>query len=311
VALCGMSGGSMDCYIMTNQAQVHILKSEYAEARNIHIQMLQMISMDPESYNYGLTLLNLAEIDVSMGASMEDVQRNSNAARKIFSTMGVVQSVTMCDVITADLYLREGNIMEAKMLFEKSIKSSSGNLATMSYCLECLGDVSRWGAFNWMTSWTVVFLAHSHKFKEKLGVYKALQFLGNVFLTYDDQDTAISLFDVALEGFTHMDVHRSRAECMARLADISGAYGDPFKAVELWSMARLLFERSSQRKQVTHIDERLASVGQDVQKQYTVNLTCLAELNAHSEPVEKSEDELSDIEDLMNVVEKENVLVVI
>jgi hypothetical protein len=65
-----------------------------------------------------------------------------------------------------------------------------------------------------MSSWTTVYLAHSIKFKEKLGINKALQFLGDIFLVQADEDTAVSLFSAALEGFTYMDVHRSRAECM-------------------------------------------------------------------------------------------------
>jgi hypothetical protein len=50
--------------------------------------------------------------------------------------------------------------------------------------------------------------------KEKLGILKALQFLGDVFLAQGEEYTALNLFTVALEGFTAMDVHRSRAECM-------------------------------------------------------------------------------------------------
>jgi hypothetical protein len=75
------------------------------------------------------------------------------------------------------------------------------------------------------------------------------------------------LFTVALEGFTYMDVHRSRAECMVRLGDISNQCGDLLRAVELWNTARPLFERSSQAKEVQHIDKRLASIDNNVLEQ--------------------------------------------
>ncbi|KAJ7891732.1 hypothetical protein B0H13DRAFT_1887048 [Mycena leptocephala] len=115
------------------------------------------------------------------------------------------------------------------------------------------------------------------KCKQKFELHKALQFLGDVFHAQGDQDTAISLFTVALDGFTCMDVHRSRAECMVRLGDISKLNGDELKAVELWQTARPLFERSSQGKQFAHLDEKLADLNdnqsQEVQQETVDHLS--------------------------------------
>jgi hypothetical protein len=74
LALCGMSSGQLDHSIMTNQAETHKLKSEYVAARSIHFKILQETSVDQDSYAYGYALLNVAEIDVLIGAPMEDVQ---------------------------------------------------------------------------------------------------------------------------------------------------------------------------------------------------------------------------------------------
>jgi hypothetical protein len=139
---------------------------------------------------------------------------------------------------------------------------------------------------------------HSLKRTEKLGIYKALEFLGDVFLSQNDEYTAMSLFIVALEGFTQMDVHRSRAECMLKLGDIYMGHSDPLRAVEFWEAARPLFERSSQAKQVQSINERLAGISKDVLKQDRNNLVHPAELNAPGGTVEELEDNLSDIEGL-------------
>jgi hypothetical protein len=126
-----------------------------------------------------------------------------------------------------------------------------------------------------MSSWTAVYLVNSLQRKEKLGIYKAFQFLGDIFLLQNDEHTAISLFTVALEGFTQMDVHRSRAECMLHLGDISRGDGDLLKAVEFWEAARPLFERSSQAKQVENIDGRLVGVGGHALGQHKKKLACL------------------------------------
>jgi hypothetical protein len=210
--------------------------------------------------------------------------------------MGFVLGEQFCEAILADLYLREGNTLAAKPLFKKCINLSIGHSTqTISYCLERLGNIRRWNRSQTPSTATFLFLVHSLKFKEKLGLLKALQFLGDVFLGQDDEDTATSLYTVALNGFMQMDVHRSRAECMLCLGDISMEHGDLFKAVKLWATARPLFKRSSQVKQVECIDERLSRISTDVMKQYNINSASLTELKSGTAEVEG---DLSGVEDL-------------
>jgi hypothetical protein len=217
----------------------------------------------------------------------------------MLDTVGDVEGVTLCDVILAGLYLREGNSLAAKNVFTRCLKATTFKTSQIqTCCLEQLGDTSHWGGLHEMSSWTTVFLVHSLKSKEKLGIFKALQSLGDIFLAQHDVHTATGLFTVALEGFTEMDVHCSRAKCMLRFGDISMGHGDLLKAVEFWERARPLFERSSQAKQVQHIDKILADISNDVLEQRRNNLAHLAQLNALAGTVEELEDDLSDIKDL-------------
>jgi hypothetical protein len=85
---------------------------------------------------------------------------------------------------------------------------------------------------------------------------------------------------------------------MLHLGGISKQDGDLFKAVELWETSRPLFKRSSQGKQVKNIDERLASVGDNVQEQHRTNLAHLAELNAPSVIVKEVDDEDLEVSNL-------------
>ncbi|KAJ7924670.1 hypothetical protein B0H13DRAFT_1863709 [Mycena leptocephala] len=300
LGLCGMSHGALDYQIMNTQAEIHKVKSEYVEARSIHTRILEGTTIQ-DPYNYGVTLLNVAEIDVLIGASKNDVQRNCDRARKMLDTVGFFEGVTMCDVILADLYLREGNSLAAKTILKRCLKVTLEYSQIQTSCLEQLGNVSCWGHLDGMSSWTTVFLVNSLKRKEKLGIYKALQSLGDIFLVQHDEHTATNLFTVALEGFAEMNVHCSRAECMLQLGDISMGHSDLLKAVEFWEVARPLFELSSQAKQVQHINERLAGISEDVLEQHRKNVAHLAELNAPAGTVEEFEDDLSDIEDLDKV----------
>ncbi|KAF8139585.1 hypothetical protein K438DRAFT_1946675 [Mycena galopus ATCC 62051] len=297
LVLSGISGGRIVRSIRNHQAEIHRLKSEYREAHNIQTEMLQQCPVHLEPYDHAFILLNLAEIGVSMKAPKEEVQQHIGAATKIFLLMKQIQALTMCDTTLAGLYLMEGDIPAAKALFKTCLTAYS-NSQIKSYCLERLGNTGHWGASGQMSSWTTVYLVHSIKFKEKLHINKALQFLGDIFRAQADEVTAVSLFIIALEGFTYMDVHCSRAECMLRLGDIAKGHDDLYKAVEFWDTARPLFERSSQIKQIELIDEKLASVRKDVLVQYKMNLAHLAMLNAPTSIGEEGEDNISDIEDL-------------
>ncbi|KAJ7195909.1 hypothetical protein GGX14DRAFT_674124 [Mycena pura] len=147
----------------------------------------------------------------------------------------------------------------AKQGLDRALQLTWGkNSEVTTYCLEKLGDIKQWSSAVYQTYiWPIALLVHAWKTKQRLGMYKALQFLGDFFLVEGNQNTAISLFTIALDAFTYMDIHRSRAECMLQLGDISMMNGDFGKAEELWKLARPLFERASQKKKVALIDKKL------------------------------------------------------
>ncbi|KAJ7839687.1 hypothetical protein B0H14DRAFT_3697416 [Mycena olivaceomarginata] len=268
LALCGMSTSEGNLAITHTQAGVHLCKSEYSQARDIYTRMLRDVSENQDPYWHAIILLNVAEM--------------------------------ACDAIVAVLYAREKDLLPASLLLEKNLKLDGDNLIG-SFCLEWLANVSQWGAAQPRVRWTTVFLVHSVKHKKNLKVHKAIQFFGDLFLTQGDESSAINLFTTALEGFTYMDVHCSRAECMLRLGDISKSHGDLLRAMELWDTARPLFECSSQAQQVENIDCRIAGLGQEIQVQHRENLVKLAQLNAPSGMADEVEDDKADTEDLENM----------
>ncbi|KAJ7247735.1 hypothetical protein C8J57DRAFT_1673528 [Mycena rebaudengoi] len=139
------------------------------------------------------------------------------------------------------------------------------NLALL--CAERLGDLSTgMNSISATLRWGGVFLSLALKCKEKF------------LLAEGDDETALSLFNVALDGFTFMDVHRWRADCMVRIADILNSCGEVIKAVGLWKTARPLFERSSQMKDIIKLDAKLAVVDSAVLVKYEAKLQHLADL---------------------------------
>ncbi|KAJ6534602.1 hypothetical protein DFH09DRAFT_1405160 [Mycena vulgaris] len=294
---CGMSGGTLDSEIMTEQGEIHKLKSEYVEAQDIQKKLLHGCSIKLVPLEHALILLNMAELDVLLGVPIEDAQRKLETAKSIFKSFNYFVCEMMCDATMGSFYLREGNQLPAKSLFHKCLFFFWGNQAEMvNCCLERLGDRSLWGSTDWPSSWTIIYLLHALKSQQKLDVHKGLQFLGDVFRAEGDQHTAVSLLTVALEGFTQMDVHRSRAECMLQLGYISKANGNVLKAAELWRTARPLFERSSQVKKIALIDEELLSIPGDVLDEHTRSLALLSDTHVPSAAIDTISGSVADTE---------------
>ncbi|KAJ7493489.1 hypothetical protein FB451DRAFT_1164380 [Mycena latifolia] len=191
------------------------------------------------------------------GASEHDVKQTLSKAQGIFRSLERQHKIIFCAAISAALHLRESNTVAAKTLFQECLNSSWGKSAeAVSYCLERIADNSQWTVndFHWSSRWTVVYLVFAKKTKMNLDLHKALQFLGDVLLHSGDEETAQSLFNVALKGFTYMDVHQSQVNCMLQLGDLAQIRGDWVETLEFWRNARPLFELSSQTGDVAQID---------------------------------------------------------
>ncbi|KAJ7480880.1 hypothetical protein FB451DRAFT_154119 [Mycena latifolia] len=294
--MCGMSSGTLDHHIMGAQADAHSRKSEYAEAHSVFTTIANDTSPHKDPRNYALSVINIAMIDLVTAKPESEVQCNIKKAEEIFAAMHFPLGIDTCKMVLADLKLRERNFSHAKELFQASLNSQWGKDAeAVAYTMARLADVTCWPSteIKWSSSWQVVYLAHSQKSQLKVDLYKAFQFLGDGFMLQGDEDTAHSLFEVALEAFTEMDIHRSRADCMLRLGDIAKQRGDLLKAVRLWKDACPLFERSSQAKEVAKIDTRIAAVDVDLLQQHKKSLQYLHTLDAPMTSLHAGFDELN------------------
>ncbi|KAF8189213.1 hypothetical protein K438DRAFT_1833140 [Mycena galopus ATCC 62051] len=177
--ICGLSGGLLAHRITLAQAEIHLLKSEYTEARHLSVNAL---------FNVGL-------IDVNINKAKEDIYHKLQVAQEIMrrdSTIGI----TICATC---LCLFWGKNAEYTHL--------------------------AWPVNMRESKWSIIYLASASKSKAKLDLQKALLFLGDAFIANNDENSAASLYQVALAGFTQMDVHRSQAECMLRLGDLASKHG--------------------------------------------------------------------------------------
>jgi hypothetical protein len=182
-------------------------------------------------------------------------------------------------MVEADIELTEEKFEIAKVKFEEILTSLWGqdNDAEL-FCLGRLADIRAWPDSERHTRWPVIYCGHAYKTRDKLALHKALLFLGDVFLATKDDETATNLYIVALEGFAHMDIHCSRAQCMVRLGDLANKQSHTLKAIGFWMIARPLLEQSFQAKDVAQIDVRLSTVDKAHQRSL-LQLTTLSTLD--------------------------------
>ncbi|KAF8205332.1 hypothetical protein K438DRAFT_2096588 [Mycena galopus ATCC 62051] len=255
--ICGMSGGILHHIITGSQAEIHLQKSEYTEARNIFCHIAETTSAKENSYSYAHALLKIGLIDTLIGGAEEDIHHNLNTAQDILQKSKYGSSL-MHTIVLAFLEFREGRFDVAMVKFQEGLHSSWGkDIGAKSLCLEQLANIKAWPASKQQDKWSIIYLVFAHKLKAKLDLHKALLFLGDVFSTNQDETTATNLYAVALAGFTQMDVHHSRAQCLLCLGDLANKHGYASEAINFWKAAQPLFEQSLQAKDVAKIDSKL------------------------------------------------------
>lgn len=266
LSLCGMSGGNWDLSILNTEGETYLRKSEYNVARSIFVKISQSTSPRQDIFRHAFALLGIAKADTRIGSIGNDVQHNLITAKMLFSSIGYLGGVNTCEMHLASLRLAEGSYSTAKEMFQQCLKWSWGkDIQVSTYCLGEMGNIVSWPItdFDWSSTYTLIYLSFACKSKHTYDVYNALHCVGDLFLLEGDEGTAESLFNVALQGFTAMDVHHSRATCMQCLGDIMKRQGNLDKAELLWMEARSLFERSVQVKAVAQVDVRLATIRKD------------------------------------------------
>ncbi|KAJ7690808.1 hypothetical protein B0H17DRAFT_1134079 [Mycena rosella] len=248
--LCGLQGTDVELRFQNFEAEIHLLKTEYPEARAIHAQLGRRT---PADHSNAFDLLNLAVIDVVMGADPAAVRKNLDQARLQFTTTAPSpQAILLCDAVHACLKLREGDPRAAREMFEPLFVKLRTRDEGAIFCLERLAD-SDHGMHDVQSTlrWAGVYLASALKTKNKLSIMKALRCLGQIAGAEGDDSTASSLFQVALDGFTFMDVHWWRADCMVRIGEISIGRGELSESRRLFESARVLFESHPSSPTVT------------------------------------------------------------
>ncbi|KAJ7358227.1 hypothetical protein DFH08DRAFT_802069 [Mycena albidolilacea] len=119
--------------------------AKYSEAQDIYTSMLQNDSVNQNAYWHAVALLNVAEIRLLIRVQKDFIQKDIDCAQSIFNTFRLKIWVTACDPLLAALYVRERDLLPAKLLLERNLKLNLDNQIA-SFGLGWLVNISQWGA---------------------------------------------------------------------------------------------------------------------------------------------------------------------
>jgi hypothetical protein len=225
---CGLHGGVQDRIVRARLAEIHLLKTEYLESREINAS-LAALKVPGTAWTLTSTFAhhNLAVLDIALGAPSELILRNLSIAREQFNMAQWSLGNSRCDATLAALHLREGEILRAKRLFEISFASLQyGSSEAANFCLERLADIrNKMNGPQDTLNWAGTHLASARNSHNRLEILKSLCFFGDLFLVFEDDETALCLFRIALNGFQAMEIHHRKADCASRIASIINQRG--------------------------------------------------------------------------------------
>ncbi|TFK37262.1 hypothetical protein BDQ12DRAFT_753342 [Crucibulum laeve] len=229
-------------------------------------KLLQIILSEyhHDTLPHAILLHNLIEVDIATGRIADpQVQRN---LKKLESMAELLPSYwsRYSDILPwnrSQIYLHNGDLENAALQCLQSLSGTPSHWRAdkdRPQRLHLLGHIHlRQGQEDQAMNIYILSLVIAQKLQHKPYIHQAIRGIGDVFIAMDDIDTATSLFEIALEGFTELDVHRGKGECMIRLGDIAHRQGELGKTRNLWTDAIPLFKKSEQGKEVIKCENRL------------------------------------------------------
>ncbi|KAJ6550771.1 hypothetical protein DFH09DRAFT_1281188 [Mycena vulgaris] len=209
----------------------------------------------------------LALLDIALQRDEAEILRHLQGAEAVYRAFGS-QRALLCSYATAELYLYRGDTETARFTLEECLSRSRGIYPDLPLrCSATLGDIQhRMYSTRDTFCWAMVYLTLAWKAKDRVATFSAIRRLAEIYKESDDEETALNLFNTALEGSTEIDIHRLRAQCIAGIGDIMMRRGDSGQARNMWEAAHPLFVRSSQVKEAAAIDARLSQLSANLKE---------------------------------------------
>ncbi|KAJ7282816.1 hypothetical protein C8J57DRAFT_1499782 [Mycena rebaudengoi] len=243
-------------------AEIHSRKTEYGEAQQIYtsIEARSRENGDPDIAR-AYSLISLASCEIATTNPPSSFRDKVISIQNIL-TPGEASGYYAGNIVLGDFYSRRKEYGTARELYLQCLDTGMRNVDVelVVTTFEKLADVSySEGLVMQALRYSILQLAVAKRTENAPSTHQALRRLGDFYAATKDDDTAGSLFKVALDGFTQMDVQKARGDCLLRMGDLWDRRGKVGMAKESYQLARASFERSSQPASViTDCDQKIA-----------------------------------------------------
>ncbi|KAJ7046162.1 hypothetical protein C8F04DRAFT_1248419 [Mycena alexandri] len=244
------------------QGNIHLRKTEYGDGKILLEEVIES-RRSYRPYDSIKAYADLAEIQIAMDLEPSLIEQSLKTAKQQCTTVGLATGHAGCDIIAADLLMRQGDINSAKSVFLRSLPLFADPRADerVLFCMERLADISHrsWdhvGALRW----NGICIALAVRTSNRLGTLKGLRRLADIYVTEQENDTALTLLDIAVQGFESMGVHLCIAECNVQISAIWESRGELLRAIKPLEDAIPRLQRSSQVEKAARIEEDIMAL---------------------------------------------------
>jgi ATP/maltotriose-dependent transcriptional regulator MalT len=216
----GFQGSDRDVSVLDTTAEIAFHQGQYGKAYELRQSMVKQTSPGNSPRYYVHASLCLVEIEIILGYNESHTIQQQIADLKQTSELlhwqyGIMFANTMNAHLSMSLG-SDGGREDQLRCFASAQKSNA--VYIMFKCLDKLGDKQYdpsdlEGAF----MWACTYFALARKSKNLWHTYQSLQQLADILAGWGEQDTALALFRVVLQGSVEMGVDHRQQQCRLRL----------------------------------------------------------------------------------------------
>ncbi|KAJ7722620.1 hypothetical protein B0H16DRAFT_1737666 [Mycena metata] len=220
---------------------LHLQKTEYLEAKVLLEEVVESRhSCRPHDNIKAYT--DLAEVGIAMNLDPVLVLKSLAIARTQITRRQLIHGQLGCDIIAADLSLRDGDLISTKRVFEDCLPQFHRHDPRTLFCAERLADIShRFSDRVQEIRWNGVCVALAFRHSNRLGAMNALRQFAALLDALEDQATALALLSVVLAAFEAAGAHQRVGECRMHIASIWESRGELLLAIDFLTAARPAF----------------------------------------------------------------------
>ncbi|KAF7343150.1 NB-ARC domain-containing protein [Mycena venus] len=243
--------------VLNVSAEIFDRRTEYEAAHALRIRIYnarRAIDDMPKAWD----LLNIGLVEIELGDLASARRRVEAAQRAVSPAIHKAAGLDiLSQIIIGDLDFHNGDYEGARKGLQNAL-AQTGWMDLGMVAMERLSNVAlKTNDMHSAMRYSVLLLVSSKKTQDLAATHQSIRRLGDISLASGDKMTAMNLFQVALDGFKLMGIYRWTADCLVRMGDVYHSCGHQTRAVEMWTEARPLFEKSSQKADILRCDDRL------------------------------------------------------